>query len=138
MAASSVDLELMAQRAIEGPPRRAADMSPREIMLDNMHFFQQAAYDFEVMAIIASRQPPAEQTSRQIAFCESEVERNRRLASDEARNVAQYIHPRLAAVKIIDDPGAGVDIVQRMLDEVDRKNREHPMVIEHIPQKKTA
>lgn len=136
--AATVNLELMAARMAEGPPRRAADMGPKEIMLDNMHHFQQAAYDFAVMAAIAARQEPNEQTARQIAFAEEQENANRRMASDEARNVAQYIHPRLAAVKIIDDPGAGVDIIQRMLDEVDQKNREHPMVIEHLPTKRTA
>lgn len=135
---STVELELLASRIIEGAPRMAADMTPREIMLDNMHYFQQAAFDFEVMAKLAARQPPSEANTRAIAFAEEQVERNRRIASDEARNVAQYIHPRLAAVKIVDDPGAGVDIVQRMLDEVDQRNRDHPMVIEHMPEKKTA
>lgn len=136
--AATVDLELMAVRMAEGAPRRASDMGPKEIMLDNMHYFQQGAYDFEVMARLAARQPESEETRRAVAFAEEQVERNRRIASDEARNVAQYIHPRLAAVKIVDDPGAGVDIIQRMLDEVDQRNREHPLVIEHIPTKRTA
>jgi hypothetical protein len=136
--ASSVDLELMAARIADGPPRRAADMTPKEIMLDNMHFFQQAAYDFEVMAMYAARGEISEETSRQIAFAEEQGKQNRLIAHGCARDVAQYLHPRLAAVKIVDDPGAGVDIVQRMLDEVDERNRNHPMVIEHISEKKTA
>lgn len=136
---STVEVELLAARVIDGPPRRALDMTPKEIMLDNMHFFQQAAYDYAVMALVAARDmPDGEEKRRTVSFAEQEVERNRRLASDEARNVIPYLSARLAAVKIIDDPGAGVDIVQRMLDEVDQRNRDHPMVIEHMPAKRTA
>jgi hypothetical protein len=118
--------------------RDASDMTPKQVMLDNMHHFQNAAYQYEAMVIMMTRQPDSEETRRAIAVYEMEVERHRRIASDEAYKVAPFVHPRLAAIAVRGDTGHGDDIVQLMLDEIDAKNREHPMVIEHLPQKKTA
>lgn len=119
--------------------RSADDMTPKQVMLDNMHFFQNAAYQYDAMILHMLRhQPDSDDTRRAIRAYELEVERNRRIASDEAYKVAPFIHPRLAAIAVRGDLGHGDDIVQLMLDEIDRKNREHPMVIEHQPQKKSA
>lgn len=118
--------------------RSADDMTPKQVMLDNMHHFQNAAYQYEAMVKMMARQPDSEETRRAILAYEAEVERHRRIASDEAYKVAPFIHPRLAAIAVRGDLGHGDDIVQIMLDEIDKKNREHPIVIEHLPQKKTA
>lgn len=118
--------------------RDASDMTPKQVMLDNMHRFQNAAYQYAAMVEIAARQPDSEETRRAVRLYEAEEERNRRIASDEAYKVAPFIHPRLAAIAIKDGSDVGNDIVQLMMDEIDRKNREHPMVIEHIPQKRSA
>lgn len=135
---SKIEEEVFVSQVIHGI-RSADDLSPKQVMLDNMHFFQNAAYQYEAMVLHALRTlPDSDDTRRAIRAYELEVERNRRIASDEARNVAQYIHPRLAAIAVRGDLGHGDDIVQVMLDEIDKKNREHPMVIEHLPQKKTA
>lgn len=118
--------------------RSADDLTPKQVMLDNMHFFQNAAYQYEAMVVLAARQPDSEDVRRAVRAYEMEVERNRRIASDEAYKVAPFIHPRLAAIAIKGDLGHGDDLVQIMLDEIDKRNREHPMVIEHQPQKKSA
>lgn len=119
--------------------RSADDLTPKQVMLDNMHFFQNAAYQYEAMILHALRgMPDSDDTRRAIRAYELEVERNRRIASDEAYKVAPFIHPRLAAIAVRGDLGHGDDIVQLMLDEIDKRNREHPMVIEHLPQKKSA
>lgn len=106
---------------------------------NRLHYFQNAAYQYEAMILHMLRAAPdSDDTRRAIRSYEMEVERNRRVASDEAYKVAPFIHPRLAAIAVRGDLGHGDDIVQLMLDEIDKKNREHPMVIEHLPQKKSA
>lgn len=132
-----VEEDVFISQVIHGV-RSAEDMTPKQVMLDNMHNFQNAAYQYEAMVLHLARHPDSEETRRAIRNYELEAERNRRIASDEAYKVAPFIHPRLAAIAMVGDNGTGDDIVQRMLDEIDRKNREHPMVIEHEPQKKTA
>lgn len=135
---SSVETDVAIAQVIHGI-RSADDMTPKQVMLDNMHNFQNAAYQYEAMVRFhAERLPDTEETRRAIRNFEMEAERNRRIASDEAYKVAGFVHPRLAAIAVKGDLGAGDDIVKMLFDEIDRKNREHPMVIEHIPQKKTA
>lgn len=137
-ARDKVETDVYVSQVIYGI-RSADDLTPKQVMLDNMHFFQNAAYQYEAMILHTLRaQPDSDETRRAIRSFEMEVERNRRIASDEAYKVAPFIHPRLAAIQVRGDLGHGDDIVQIMLDEIDRKNREHPMVIEHQPQKKSA
>lgn len=135
--AKKIEEDVFISQVIHGV-QSADDLTPKQVMLDNMHFFQNAAYQYEAMVRIAARQPDSEDVRRAVRAYELEVERNRRIASDEAYKVAPFIHPRLAAIAIKGDLGHGDDLVQMMLDEIDKKNREHPMVIEHIPQKKSA
>lgn len=135
---SKVEEQVFVSQVIHGI-RSADDMTPKQVMLDNMHFFQNAAYQYEAMILHFLRgQPDTDETRRAIRGYEMEVERNRRIASDEGYKVAPFIHPRLAAIAVRGDLGHGDDIVQLMLDEIDKRNREHPMVIEHLPQKKSA
>lgn len=134
----SIDENVLIAQVVHGR-RDARDMSPKEIMLDNMHFFQNAAYMSEAMIQYLLKAAPAgEQRSRDIKALEFDVERNRRIASDEAYKVAPFIHPRLAALAIAGGGDKGRNIVQLMLEEIDKRNRESPMVIEHIPKKRTA
>lgn len=135
---SKIEENVFVSQVIHGI-RSADDMTPKQVMLDNMHHFQNAAYQYEAMILhFLHAQPDTEETRQAIRGYEMEVERNRRIASDEAYKVAPFIHPRLAAIAVRGDLGHGDDIVQIMLDEIDKKNREHPMVIEHLPQKKSA
>lgn len=134
---SVVEQDVFVSQVIHGI-RSADDLTPKQVMLDNMHFFQNAAYEYEAMVRIAARQPDSEDVRRAVRAYELEGERNRRIASDEAYKVAPFIHPRLAAIAIKGDLGHGDDLVQIMLDEIDKRNREHPMVIEHQPQKRSA
>ena len=135
---NEIEEDVFVSQVIHGI-RSADDLTPKQVMLDNMHFFQNAAYQYEAMVLHFLRnQPDSDDTRRAIRAYELEVERNRRIASDEAYKLAPFIHPRLAAIAVRGDLGHGDDIVQLMLDEIDRRNREHPMVIEHLPQKKSA
>lgn len=135
---TQIEEDVFVSQVIHGI-RSADDMTPKQVMLDNMHFFQNAAYQYDAMILHMLRDvPDSEDTRRAIRAYELEVERNRRIASDEAYKVAPFIHPRLAAIAVRGDLGHGDDIVQLMLDEIDKRNREHPMVIEHLPQKKSA
>lgn len=133
-----VETDLFVAQTIHGI-RTADDMSPKQVMLDNMHHFQNGAYLSAAMAMHAARtMPNTEETRRIISTLEADEERLRRIASDEAYKVAPFIHARLAAIALHDAGGAGDDIVQLMFDEIDKKNREHPMVIEHDPLKRSA
>lgn len=134
---NSIEEDVFVSQVIHGI-RSADDMTPKQVMLDNMHNFQNAAYQYEAMVLAMARQPDSRELREAIRAYEVEAERNRRIASDEAYKVAPFIHPRLAAIAVRGDLGHGDDIVQLMLDEIDKKNREHPMVIEHLPQKKSA
>jgi FlaA1/EpsC-like NDP-sugar epimerase len=134
---ATIEEDLMVSQVVHGR-RSAHDMSPKEIMLDNMHKFQQTAYESEAFKLYALKSmPEGEERRRLVEKMELEEERLRRLASDEARNVAPYIHSRKIPTTGTGET-LGENIVRTMLDEIDRLNREHPMVIEHIPQKKTA
>lgn len=133
-----VEEDLFISQVIHGI-RSADDMSPKQVMLENMHHFQNGAFLSAAMARHAAMtMPDSDDTRRMIASLEADEERLRRIASDEAYKVAPFLHPRLAAIAVRGDTGHGDDIVQMMFDEIDRKNREHPMVIEHQPQKRSA
>jgi hypothetical protein len=132
--AKNVDEEIFISQVIHGV-RSAEDLSPKQVMLENMHFFQNRAYEFEAQAIVKAREPDSAEA---VSALKQEVERNRRIASDEAYKVAPFIHARMAAVAVFSDGSHGDDIVQIMLDAIDAKNREHPMVIEHVPGKKAG
>lgn len=119
--------------------KSAYDLTPKEIMLDNMHFFQNNAHIARAMNAFAVQTMPAgEERSQTVRNLEVEEERCRRIASDEARNCAPYVHPRLTAIANLGDRGTEDDIVMALLEDIDRRNREHPMVIEHMPTKRTA
>jgi len=132
----TVDRDLMAAQIIHGI-ESADDMSPKQVMLANMRHFQNAAFLTEAMLLHVARQPDSPETRIAARAYEQESERLRRIASDEAYKVAPFIHPRLAAIAAVgNDPES--DIVQAMFDEIDRRNREHPAVIEHNPHEKAG
>lgn len=134
---TTIEEDILTSQVVHGR-RSAHDMTPKEIMLDNMHHFQTAAYTSKAMAEFAMMSMPAgDERSRFISQMEAEEERMRRLASDEAYKVAPLIHARKMPTAA-NGESLGDSIVRTMLDEIDRLNREHPMVIEHIPQKRTA
>ena len=134
----TIEEDLLTSQIVHGR-KSAYDMSPKEIMLDNMHHFQNGAYTSKAMAQYALKaMPEGDARTKFINALEADEERLRRLASDEAYKVAPFIHPRLAAIAVNGNQSTGDNIVKLMLEEIDRLNREHPMVIEHVPQKKTA
>lgn len=129
--------DLMVSQVVHGR-RSAADMSPKEIMLDNMHHFQTQAYESAAFKLyVLHTMPEGPERTRLIEKMEADENNLRRLASDEARNVAPYIHSRKIPTTGSGET-LGENIVRTMLDEIDRLNREHPMVIEHIPLKKVV
>lgn len=135
---SNIEKRIFISQVIHGI-QSADDMTPKQVMLDNMHNFQNAAYQYEAMVRHAAQTLPDTEPNRaMIRGLEMEAERNRRIASDEAYKVGPFIHPRLAAIAMRGDDGTGEDIIQQLYDEIDKRNREHPIVIEHLPQKKTA
>lgn len=134
----TVEQHLQISQIVHGI-KSAYDLSPKEVMLDNMHFFQHNAHAAAAMnRFVVATMPAGEQKTNTIKQLEFEEERCRRIASDEAYKVAGFVHPRLQAIANLGDQGTEEDIVRALLDEIDKRNREHPMVIEHIPAKRTA
>lgn len=136
---SSTEKDLQISQIVHGR-KTARDLSPKEIVLDNMHHFQQAAYTSRDMIVWAlGNMPAGQERSDFIAKLQLEESTNRRIASDEAYKVMPFIHARRAAVNESGETvGDGTDVMQLLLDIIDRQNREQPMVIEHIPTKRTA
>lgn len=118
-------------RLIHAPSGDVRDMTPREVLLDNMHYSVQAAYDWQAELMKLAAEPQNEDTAKRITEVLFEVERYRMLASEDAYKVAPYIHPRLAAVAVGANAGISAhDIVQALLDDIDARQRD-PRVIEH-------
>jgi len=113
------------------------DLMPKEIVLNNMHRFYEGALVSQAMAQLLLSQPPTKERDEQIRALEIDEERLRLRSSDEAHKVMPFMHPRLVAIHSTNS-GGETDMFQMILDEVDRIAREAPLVIEHIPQKKTA
>lgn len=133
----TIEEDILTSQAVHGR-KSAHDMTPKEIILDNMHSFQTAAYTAKAMqAFLQETMPKGDARSKLIAQLELDEERLRRIASDEAYKVMPYVHARKMPTAS-NGESLGDSIVRTMLDEIDRLNREHPMVIEHIPQKRTA
>jgi hypothetical protein len=134
---TSIEQDIQVAQVVHGR-KSAFDLSPMEVVLENMHVFQQAAYTSKAMAQYLLTTPPSEARDRRITQLELDEERLRRIASDESYKVMPFVHPRRAAVQVSAAVGGSEDIIALLFEEIDRREREHPMVIEHIPTKKTA
>lgn len=126
----TVEKRIEIARIISGDDGSVQNLTPKEVMLENMWYFQQAARDWQSMLIrLASDPAPTDEVNAAILRAEQEVERHRLMASNEAFRVAQFIHPRLAAVRVLDDPHAKTEesLTHMLLDEVDADWRNHEM-----------
>lgn len=118
-------------------------MTPKEVLLENMHYFQQAARDWQSVYLqLCSLPNPTEEQRNAIVRAEMEIERARKAASEEAYKAAPFCHPRLAAI-VQDDGNKGSNpdsIVSMMLDEIDVAERERSMrlVADLRPKQKAA
>lgn len=135
---SSIERRIEVARVINGDDGRVRDMTPKEVLLDNMWTFMQGAQDYQEMwRIAASVQPPTVDSIRACEIAEKEIERLRLLSGYAAFQVMPVIHPRLSAVAVANSTGESADnVVQMMLDEIDRRSRDAPLVLEHRPKKK--
>ena len=134
----STERRIEVARVINRPSGKVEDMTPREVLLCNMHYYMQGAFDWQAYLMQLAGKPLTDETARDMATAEREAERFRALASEDAYKVAPFIHPRLAAV--LANPGAGGnmhDIVRELLEDIDRRSRE-AKVIEHAPQPASA
>lgn len=125
-----------AQRTFRPAPGDVTQMTPRDVMLDNMHYYMQGCFDWQgYLERALSADPATEDSMKDVEAATVQIERFRRLASDDAYKVAPYIHPRLAAVVVGGNAGESVlDIVQALLDDIDARQRD-PRVIEHEAKK---
>jgi hypothetical protein len=136
--AATVEDQIMISRVINGDSGRVRDMTPKEIMLDNMWTFMQGALDYQEMwRMAASVNPPTQQSLKACELAEREIERLRLMAGNAARDVMPVIHPRLSAIAVTPTLGDNEEnMLQALLDEVDRRQREAPPLIEHAPQQR--
>lgn len=126
-----IDQRLHVARTIHGTTGDIRDMTPREVMLNNMHYFMQGAFDWQDHLMKVVEQPVTKESAEAVAQAQREIERYRNLASEDAYKVAPYIHPRLAAMVVGGNIGESTpDIVQALLDDIDARQRD-PRVIEH-------
>lgn len=134
-SAKTIERRIAVARTINGHSGKVTDLTPKEVLLGNMHFFAQAAADWqrELLRLAGSKDP---EDVRRISHAESEIERYRNLASEDAYKLAPYVHPRLGAVIVGGNVGESApDIVRALLDDIDARQRE-PRVIEHDPSPK--
>lgn len=125
---------VMVALTIHGHTGDIGDMTPREVMLNNMHYFMQGAFDWQDHLMKVVERPVTIESAREIERAQTQIERYRNLASEDAYKVAPYIHPRLAALAVAGGSAdSAPDIVQALLDDIDQRQR-HPKVIEHQDQ----
>lgn len=129
-ARPNVEERIAIARTLHGHSGEVRDMLPREVMLDNMHYSMQAAFDWQSWVMQAAAEPMTPEMARKIAQAEREIERYRGMASEDAFKLAPYIHPRLSAVAVQGSEGRAPDIIQALLDDIDQRQRD-PRVIEH-------
>lgn len=128
---NALEHRIRVARKIYGPSGEVRDMTPREVMLNNMHYFIQGAFDWQDHLMKVVDQPVTLESAAEIERAQTQIERYRNLASEDAYKVAPYIHPRLAAVLTSSDSGQNAQsIVEALLDDIDARQRE-PKVIEH-------
>lgn len=127
--ARTIEKRIEISRVIIGVSGAVEDMTPKEIMLDNMHFFQRAAYDWQDMLMKAAAMPITDESTLLVARCEAEIERLRNLATEHAYKVAPLVHPRLAAIQVTPSGDRNADdIVGALLDEVDQIERQMKVI----------
>lgn len=139
---STVEQQIFISRVINGDSGRVRDMTPKEIMADSMWHFMQAAVDYEEMWRRAAMiQPPTVASLKAVEIAEREIERNRLIARECARDVAPFIHPKLSAIALAGE-NLGVtsqlDVVEALMDEIDKRSRQQPLILEHAPRKKVG
>lgn len=122
-----VEERISIARLVHGPVDDIRDMTPKEVLLDNMHYAMQAAYDWQIAQVDASERlkadPNDEDAAGMLKRAEAEIEKFRRTASDDAYRVAPFIHPRLAAMSMTTDPRGPIDIINELLNDIDTRQR---------------
>lgn len=122
---------IQAQRNIRMAPHDVTQMTPKDVLLDNMHFYMQGAVDWQGYLEKAMSVEPTPDSMEDVAAATVQIERFRRLASDDAYKVAPYIHPRLAAILTSSNAGENQDdVIRQLLEDIDARQRA-PKVIEH-------
>jgi hypothetical protein len=138
--ASTTDERIEIHRVIHGVYGDVTELTPKEVMLYAMHSSMAGVMDWQTMLEqYAAIQPPTEASTRLVQHAEAEIERMTDRAREAARDCAPYIHPKLSAVQVSAGAGANpMSIIQDMLDELDARQRAEPLLLEHMPTKKTA
>lgn len=127
-SAKVVERRVEVAHMLNGPSAEVADMTPKDVLLSNMHYWMESALSLQQAVQELSDD---EAKFERMAEAEREIQRYRSLASEDAYKVAPFIHPRLAAVAVGGNAGESAnDIVSALLDDIDARQRD-PRVIEH-------
>lgn len=138
-AVATIERRIQIARLIHGQSGSVLDMTPKEVLLAGMHHNMQGVRDWQDFLMDISSKPITEETIRLTDHAEREIERLLDKAAEHAHRVLPVIHPRLSAIALAPSQGDNpVSILQDLLDEVDERQRAEPIMIEHVPKKRTA
>lgn len=113
-------------RIIHGDTGLAADMRPKEMMLDNAQYFHQCALDWQRMMIhYAGIIPPTKESTALTRIAEENVDKYRMLSMDCNYRAGSFHDPKLLALKTFHgDANANQNsIVRDLLDDIDERAR---------------
>jgi hypothetical protein len=131
-----IERRIKVSRMILGYSGAAEDTTPKEALLQGMHHNLQAARDWIDMLQELAQLPPTAENALNVERAEREIERLYDKMAEFAFKVGPFIHPRLQAIAVTGDTGANqVSILQELFDDIDERERNQPIPIEHKPSK---
>jgi hypothetical protein len=129
-----VERRIQIARIINGLSDAVEDMTPKEALLKGMQHNLQAIRDWEAMLEFWAVQAPTPELTANVDIAEREIERLWDKVGEFAFKVAGFIHPKLQAIAVNANTGVSqASILQELFDEIDEREREKPIPIEHKP-----
>lgn len=112
-------------RVIHGDTGLAADMMPKEMMLETGQYFFQAALDWKrVVLKYGSIIPPTKESTQLTAHAEQQVEKYLMMSMDCNYRAGSFFHPKQLALKTQEDLNKNqASVVRDLLDMVDERAR---------------
>jgi hypothetical protein len=131
-----IERRIQISRLIAGYSGAVEDTTPKEALLLGMWHNLKAYRDWLDFIEEMSQLEPTPEITAAVAHGEQEAERLLDKMGEFAFKVAGYIHPKLQATTIVGSAGANpVTIMELLLQELDERERNTPIPIEHKPNK---
>ena len=129
-----IERRIQISRMILGLSGDVRDMTPKEVLLEGMHYNMQAVRDLVDALDAAAQLPPSPENNLLVERLEREVERIYNVAGEFAYKAAGFIHPKLLATHEVSRSSQNQSsILQEFMDEVDELERKAPIPIEYKP-----